>query len=304
MIENKKKKGGMSAATRRDFLFMLAIFILPAIQYAIETVWIKIDTIILAFNNYTGDIDDGYRTFAGFYNIKEVLDFMFNDSLFLLMLKNNFLRWIVPLPLTFFEIIITYYMFRKFPGTSVFRTIMYIPMMTGAMASVLMSKFFVSFTLPSILGLKEGLLNDTTSAFWTLLIYGKLFALGGSILGQLAVMNSTDQSTLEAGQLDGVGFFGELWHIVLPKSYKFIFLGIISGIGSIFTSEGGLIPYYGTNAPTDLWGIGYYTQIGILEAEPSKYPYYAAFGVVQAIVLVPLSNGLRALMNKVGPSED
>ena len=304
MLEKKKKKSGLNSERRKDFWFMIAIIALPMIQYCMETLWIRLDTYILAFCHYTGGIDDGFRTWAGLYNIKEVLSDVFNEPLFKTMLKNGLIRYLVPLPISLFEIVITYYMFRKFPFTSGFRTILYIPMMTAGMASTMMAKFFMNFTLPDMFGLEKGLLQDNNTAFWALIIYGKWVNLGGSILGQLAVMNSTDLNTLEAGQLDGVGFFGELWHIVLPKSYRFISLGFILGVALIFTGDGGLIPYYGENAPSELWGIGYYTAMGVRAAAPHEYPYYAAFGVCLTIVLTPTLIGLRKAVFKFGPSED
>ena len=109
---------------------------------------------------------------------------------------------------------------------------------------------------------------------------------------------------VEAATLDGVGFFGELWHIVLPKSYSVISIGFITGIVSIFTNEFGLYSFYGENASSDVSTLGYYFLVETKRASDAGYPYWAAWGLIASVIVIPLTFLARYLINKLGPSED
>jgi ABC-type sugar transport system permease subunit len=121
-------------------------------------------------------------------------------------------------------------------------------------------------------------------------------------------MNSTDQSTIDAGQIDGVGFFGELWHIVLPKSYGVISIGFYTGFASLFVNQLGLYAFKGENAEASISTLGYYYYVEVQRATAAdnltKYPFWAAWGLVSSAITIPVTFLLRYMVTHIGPSEE
>ena len=150
----------------------------------------------------------------------------------------------------------------------------------------------------------DPLIETSSTTFKTLLFYTIWMGLGSGLLTQLAAMNTVDPSVTESAQLEGIGFFQELWHIVLPACYQVLTLGLVTGIATIFTNNMNLYAFYGINAPDRAMTVGYYFQVETLEAEMTQYPYLSAWGVIITIIVTPLTLTLRHLINKYGPSED
>ena len=280
--------------------------IVPILFFILTNFVINGNSILLAFEKYEGyDI-----SFAGFENFANLFkDFATVPTFFEMLWRSVFVYVIATIICTFVSIIFSYYVYKKLFGWKIFKVILFIPTILSSIITVSMFKMIANEVVPKVMlttfGVKVNpLLSNPNTTFNTLLFYSVWMGLGGGLLTQLAAMNTVDPSVSESAQIEGISFFGELWHIVLPVCYEVLALGIIMGIASIFTNTMNLYAFYGTGAPENSRLIGYYFQIRTLEAEIFEYPYLSAWGIVVTLIVTPLTLGLRYLINRYGPSEE
>ncbi len=296
------KKGGLHSAKVRDTIFFWCLVTIPLLVLAANMIFINLNSILLAFKGYTGT---GESYYVGFDNFKEVFWAYQNDIKMVKSLENSLIVYGVSVVVTaIVPILFSYYLFKKMWGTGIFKVILFLPNIISPIVTVIIFKFLVDRVIPGLMHLPNGLLSDKATTFGTILFYSMWMTFGSGMLIQLGAMNATDQSTIDAGQIDGVGFFGELWHIVLPKSYGVISIGFITGIASIFTNQFGLYAFYGEHAPARVSTLGYYFYVETSRAAESGYPYWAAWGLVASMITIPLTFIARYLINRFGPSEE
>lgn len=306
-----RTKSSIKKQKLMDKLFYWGLAFIPLFMLAFTTIFINLNSIVMAFNSYD---QYGQMHFVWFDNFAEVLKDYKSDPVMVSSLKNSLIVYVTAvLVQTIIPILFSYYMYKKKWGTDFFKVILFLPSIISSMATVLIFKNITDQAIPTLFpelsgkfGAPEGLglLSITQTRFPTVLIYYLWMSLGGGMLVILGAMNAVDKSVVEAATLDGVGFFGELWHIVLPKSYPVISIGFITGIVSIFTNEFGLYSFYGENASSDVSTLGYYFLVETKRASDAGYPYWAAWGLIASVIVIPLTFLARYLINKLGPSED
>ena len=307
-LAQRKVGGGMRTAKLYDSIFICLITILPMFMLAFGWIFINANSILLAFKQYD---DFGNIEFAGMSNIVQVLQDYVKDPLTMLYFKNSVIVYLVTLIVTsIVPIVFSYYIFKKMWGSAFFKVVLFMPSIVSGICTVTIFKLLVDRVIPMLLGwdLGEGLLANPDMTFGTVVFYRLWLSFGGGMLTQIGAMNATDQSTIDAGQIDGVGFFGELWHIVLPKAYGIIFIGIYTGFPSLFTNDLGLYAFMGPGAPDRVSTIGYRYTVEMQQMAGSNamtsYPYWAAWGLVCSIICIPMTFLLRYLVEHIGPSEE
>jgi multiple sugar transport system permease protein len=124
----------------------------------------------------------------------------------------------------------------KVRGLSVYRTFLFLPVMTPAVAAAL--------TWVWILNPKHGLINGALAAigiqgpYWLASPDTALFSLvlvaiwysGMAILIYLAGLQDVPAHLLEAAEIDGAGFLQRTWHITLPLLTPQILFNVITGV--------------------------------------------------------------------------
>lgn len=306
---NKKqyKKNGMDSAKRNDIIFFCIIAFIPMAMLIFNWVFINFNSIKLAFTGYD---DLGKEYFAGFDNIVAVLkDYAGGNSDMVKTLKNSVITYFVSVVVTaVVPIVFSYYMFKRLPGSSAFKVFVFLPNIISSIITITIYKFLLNRVFPSLFGLEQGILDNTDTAFASVLFYYCWMSFGSGMLVQIGAMNATDQSTIEAGKVDGVGFWGELWHIVLPKSYGVISIGFVTGFSSLFTNQIGLYAFRGENASSSISTLGYYYYVAVQRASAknnfAQYAYWSAWGLIASAISIPVTFFYRWLVNHVGPSED
>lgn len=302
-----EKKFGRNRDKIRNLVFYSSLVAIPLAFFILSEFVINGNSILLAFQKYEGR----RPSFAGFDNFKRLInEFLDPKTGFMDMLKRSLLVYVISNTIgTVLPIIFTYYVYKKLFMHNIFKVILFIPSVLSSIVTVSIFKMTANEVLPQIYKMLTGevldpLLSNPNTTFKTLLIYTVWMGLGGSLLTQLAAMNTVDPSVTESAQLEGISFYQELWHIVLPACYQVLTLGFVTGIALIFTNNMNLYAFYGTGAPGNASLIGYYFQVETLSAEWIDYPYLAAWGLIVTIIVTPLTLISRHLINKYGPTEE
>ena len=283
------------------------MFALPVIQFCIFYVGVNFNSVLLAFKDY--DRADGSYTFVGTINFVSALEFMSSNSIFLTAIKNSFIKYalhlIVGVPLA---LIFSYYVFKKMPGATAFRIILFTPSVIASIVMVIIFNYFVDRALPQyvldIFNVKiPGLLSDKDSSLPTVFFYSTWIGFGVSVLMYTSTMCSIDDSIIESSELDGANNLRQFFSIVLPLVWPTLSTFLVVSVAQICVDQNNVFSFYGTRAEEKYYNIGYYLYV---EAQGSVagYPKLAAMGLILTVIITPITFLVKYCLEKFGPSAE
>lgn len=303
----KPSRGGMLSQKKYDILFFWLIAAIPMAVWAINYFVVNGSSFFLAFQEY----DENGVLQPSLGSIKLVIDRVvgkgwFQDTLlrsFWLYIINVF--WTAVLP-----IFLSYFMYKKLPWSGFFKVVLFIPSIVSGVVVITAFKYMADAIVPQILrdlfnydaGL--GFLSEVDTRFGTVLFQRLWFSLASGFITTIGVMNTTDAHTIEASIIDGCGMWGEFWHVVLPHAYPTLSLGFIFGFSSMFTDDFGLYTYFGTSAPDDLWTLGYAHTIMAIGTNEYDVPFLSAWGLLESVIILPVTYFYKWIIGVISPSED
>ena len=220
----------------------------------------------------------------------------------------------VPLGLLF-----SYYIYKKLWGASAFRVFLFLPSIIPGIVLVLMYRCFVDQAVPQYLQLFLGLektpvglmsTNDQTLKFWTVAFYNIYVSFGTSVLMYSNKMATISPEIIEAAEIDGATAFKEFWHVVLPLTFPTLSIFLVTGVATLFTNQFNGFLFF--NGYTDSAFIPQLKTIGFFIYDQAKsnadtsrmLTPLSALGLMLTAIAIPLTFGVRYLLNKFGPSEE
>lgn len=307
MLDTIVKRKKLTKKKRGEIAFYCVMLAYPLLQFAIFYIGVNFNSILLSFESY--DFDSASYNFVGLANFRKVFGELFSMDIYRYSLLNSLLAYGVTFLMIPLSLIFSYYMFKKFPLGGLFKVMLFLPSIVSSFVMMTVFRFFVEDALPLLIrnmgiDFQNGLLSNRSTQLGTIIFYNMWVSFGGSILMYLGAMNTISDSVIESARLEGAGFFREFFSIVLPLCYQTIITFIITGIAGIFINQLGLFAFYQTNAAPRLYTFGYVLYIRTLGANFSQYPELATLGILFTFVAVPLTLGVKYLLNKFGPSVD
>lgn len=232
-----------------EIVFIVAMLAIPLIHFCVFSCWIHIKTILMTFQTRDAVLNE-YVFLKGdiFANYKEIIR-AFLDSTgglwpsvknsVVLFLMNDFIM--VPASL-----IMSYFFYKKIPMERFFRVVFYLPSIISVVVMIMVYRFMFDSTIGFVdsmlerLGLSAWIPEfgwfGTDRTAWAMVIgYCIWSGLGGNIVLFSGAMARVPYEVIESAHLDGVGFWGELWRIVLPLIGTTISTTLLLGVQTIFT---------------------------------------------------------------------
>ena len=305
--------------TQKRNIFFGVMITIPIIIFIIFYGVINANTILLAFKKYeVADSGFGYKTsFAGFANFKVVIEMLsYNDNW--MMLKNSFVLWFFKLTIGLsVSIIFSYYVYKKSAGSRFFRVILFLPNIISNLIMVHLFRYFVDVGIPEIFNLRLGLIENPNTTLVTILFFNLWLGFAGQTLLITSAMSSISESIEEAAQVDGVNSVNELFYITLPMIMPTLTTFIVLSIAELFVDQMSLVTFYDQfGTPSHIRTVGYYLfqqvyQSEIIpntpwEADPIRgklsYSQLSAFGVMISLFVIPVSFGVRKILNHIDPN--
>ena len=294
-------------------LFLLSIMILPLVSFALLYVYVNFNSFLLAFQSI--DIAGNY-TFVGWENFKEFFGGTLADGNALPSFLNSLRMWwtvfVITTPL---YLLFSYYIAKKLPASKFASVIVMLPQVVSAMVFALVYKEFTTYSLKEILvawGLYPAEMDldiyfDVNLAYANNLFYTIWVSFGTSVLLYTNAMRAIDGEIIESAALDGAGGTREFFSIILPLIWPTFTTNVVTGAASMFTYSGSLLVFYMSDAPNEIWGLGYFFQkmVGLSgNHNIMNYPAVATAGMVSALFTAPVVFAFKAIMNKCDRTEN
>ena len=307
-IETTIPKQGLNRIKRNERLFLLSVWIFPALLFLVLYIYVNINFLLLAFKQY----DMGLYIWYGFGNFKAFAKDVFSSPMLQYAFRNSgtvtLVSYFITLPI---GIIVSFFLYKKIFLAEYFKIVFFLPHIISSIVWVLLHKYMLEYGIPKIVGALGGdpginFLGDPNTAYWTFLVMMVWNSVGTLNLVMLGMMSRIPESLIESGKIDGMKMFHELWYITLPLIFPLIIISLMGFVSALFLSDLGIHAYYGENADFRLYSFNYYlfTRTVGSYGGPNKYPYAAAGGILFTLVVAPCTILIRHFLEKHGPTAE
>lgn len=305
LFPKRKKKAEIGAKRKRDAIFVYAMLLLPLIQFGVFYIGVNINSILMVFQRYG---ENGYE-WAGLYNFGFVWRDLISRPIFLDMVKNSLISFVVVQLMSPIILFATYFIYRKFTGFRFFKIILFLPTIISVIVTVTIYKKVCEVAIPAIWSSVfhktiKGLLSNPDTRFGAIMVFYLWLSFGSMMLMYLGAMNGISESVSEAARLDGVSNIQEFIYIVFPMIYPTFSTLFYTSVATIFTNQINLYSIWGGSAPPAMWTFGYYLYKEVAMSSESRYPALATLGVMMTIVAAPLTFFFKWLLGRIGPKVD
>ncbi len=277
-----------------QFGFVLSLTVIPILHFLVFYVGINWNSLLLAFKKPTGEFTlDNFKLFFDQLGRNGS-----NLSLSLVNTLKFFLLSVVLFPLS---ITFTFFLFKKIPMYKYFRVVFFLPsIISGAVLTTLYRNILngpVADLVAELFNMKYAPLffNSTEYALKSIMSYQVWLSLGGQMILVGSTMSRIPTEVLESGKIDGVGFFGELGHFILPMIWPTLSTLILMMCIGIFGASGPILLFtqgmYGTST------LSYF--IYELSAIRLDYNFAAAVGLFFTACGLPIIFIVKWIMSKL-----
>ncbi|OAA21140.1 ABC transporter permease [Kosmotoga sp. DU53] len=208
----------MNKRQAQTYIIAYSFLFLPLLLMGIFTFYPLIKGVVLSFAEY--NMLTGRTKWIGLENYREI----FQDKYFFISLRNTFKYLIVVPPIQFFSIVLAVLVNQKLPGIKLFRTLFYIPVITGAVIVSLTWRWIyaedglLNYILMNLHVIKEPVLwlTDRGVALWAAMFVTFWRGLGYYMVIYLAGLQNIPNELYEAAALDGATGKKKFFYITLP----------------------------------------------------------------------------------------
>ena len=297
-----KKQGNVTKSERiKDFLFFLLLIAWPLIQFLVFYVFVNFNSIRIAFIGI-----DGKFTFSNF-GIWFGANWPVFSKAILQSLKYFVICTGISIPLA---LLFSYYIYSKLHGSSLFKVVLFLPSILSSIVMVIIYTYFVNDAMPDILNdffhIKQTLSItniDQRSDLFVMIFY-IWFGFGTTVLIFSNSMGTISPSLNEAMKLDGATPLQEFFHLIIPAIWPTITMFIVTALAALFTNQYNIMTFFAGSSYNGTVGYYIYNEVNGLKNSPEAFGLnqLSALGLICTMVSIPLTFGVKALLEKFGPS--
>lgn len=283
-------------------LFILSCVVLPVLNFLVFYVYVNLSSFTMAFTDRNGafSLDNFVRLY------KEITE---PDSPLQIALKNTLLTFGITVIMFPFQVLVSYFIYKKIPLAGVYRFLFFIP---TVIFSVAISTIFTRMMAPNgavaefvqkIQGLDypPELLADSAYANIVVIAHMVWLTFPGDLIIWGGTFARIPQDVLEAGKIDGTSWWTEFTKITVPMVWPTVslqmvlkFCGIFGASGAVFLLTKG---EYGTMTLASWMYLQLYNQSGNVFTS-NVYNYLSAVGLVTTVIAVAISLVVRKITDK------
>lgn len=309
----------MKKNTKRN-LFICSLLVVPILHFIVFWLYINARTISLAFMDW--DYQTNTFKFVGFANfIDEFKSFKARPE-HLNMFFNAFRAIPINLSCLVLALIIGYAFSKHIRGEKIFRVIFYLPSMISIVILTLCYRYMFDFNPgmlegPAALFLRmigvsyEGWSIKSEdpaviSQLWSMIAIFCVWASAGiNIILMSSAMSRIPESVIESAQLDGVGFWRELFQIRIPLIMPTISVFIINSMMAVtafYVQPMLILGDTGVQGSFDT--VGWYMFRMTTTAQNYDMPLISTVGFILTVAVSTLVIVARIITDKITPDVD
>ena len=305
IVKNKKRW----SSKRDDIVFYAIMAAVPLVQFFLMYICVNFNSLLLAFKN-VDPLKEGLITFdniaAAFTTLTspEFLQFEINSVLMMVLISGIGVC---------LGLIFSFYIYKQYLFSNAFKVILYLPSIISAVVMAIIFANFVEIAVPAYAERYanaeiKGLIDDKNTVFATVIFYNIWISFGTSVLLYSNNMSAISSEIVEAAHIDGATSLQEFWYITLPQVYPVMTTFIITSVAGIFTNQFQVYTLIPSNVDNSVKSLGYYLfrEAAAIADSPSDIVYakLSSMGILLTCVCIPLTFGVRWIMEKFGPSEE
>ena len=291
---------------RRDkitTLFILSCTVLPVVNWLIFYVYCNFSAFFMGFTNKDGilSLDNFIRFFEEFY---------LATSEIRIALKNTLLTFLISFVSYPFQVLVSYFLYKKVPGHKFFRIAFFIPSLVFSVAiSMVFTRmmdvngFIAKFIGEQLnLGYTPELLADSRFANATVLAQLVWLSFPGNMIIWGGTFARIPEEVLESGRIDGANWWQEFTKIIVPMVWPtvalqmvLLFCGVFGASGNVFLLTKGK---YGTITLNAWMYLQLLNNAGSRFAT-NVYNYMSAVGMIMTVIAIVISLVIRNITDKV-----
>ena len=307
----------LSAKRRSDLLVYCLLLVFPVVQFLVFYVCVNFNSILLAFKDYTpilstdGQIIGFEYKMVGLKQFKSVIADIFGvNSELRVAIKNSLFVYAIKVAIsTTLSLLFSYYIFKKFVGSEIFKVFLFIPSIVSGLVMCiifanLVDRIYSQISFDMTGEYAYGLLSREKTRFATITFFSIWASFGSGILMYTGTMSRISPAILEAGKIDGTNHLQEFIHIIIPLSWSTISTLLVVGMVGVFTDQNSVYSFYGASYPEpSVLTLGYWTYRKTQLAQLDEYPYLSAFGLLETLIIVPITLAVRWAFNRMSWSD-
>ena len=308
------KTGYYATRKRRQMWFLIALCIIPLINFAIFWVYVNVKTILLTFQEL--DESTGTYTLIWFKRYASVFkNYVLGHDPAKQKMYLNALRAIVInviiLPIAF---IASYSFYKKIRFEKFFRVLFMFPSIISMVVLTMVFRYMFDGEFGPIAILAEKLTGKTvdwigedSDYLWPLIYTYAIWAgLGTNVIMISGAMLRIPSDITEACLIDGVGFWREAVQFVLPLIMPTIGIYVISILSSClaFTMQPMLITGDSVGSENKFLTMSWYIYRNANASQAEARLEASTMGIVFSLLLTPFIVAARVIANKITPDVD
>lgn len=301
----------------RDNTFVICLLLWPVLHFLVFWLYVNARNILLVFQRY--DIYTARYVWYGGTRFAEVFHKMIlgeDPTLFRAFWNSVFsvvINLLVILPLAFFA---SYSFYKRIPGEKFFRVMFFLPSIISIVVLTMSFRYmFHSEFGPAALFIKKVFgyapdWFDTTlqsKTIWPMIyIYCVWAGLGSNVILISGAMLRIPREVTESGRLDGVGFWREMFSMVLPLVMPTLSTYIIIGVLGMFSfmTQPMLIAGEGGGEQGHTLTVALYVYTLVNGGSEAQAIQASTVGLVMCVVGAPFVYLTKFITGKLTPDVD
>ncbi|MFC0394741.1 carbohydrate ABC transporter permease [Paenibacillus mendelii] len=288
-FEYWERVDAMKGLLTKKGLFIAVMLAWPLIHYAVFGLYLQVQTLLYSFQSWNPLT--GRQTWTGFYNYITAFRSMNSDGVWTSAIFNTVLFIPVNILAVALALVIAILLYHKVPLARFYRIVYFFP----ALISIVVITMVFSFALNPTQGIVNGLLDavgleqfkrawlgDPQTALISIFVFCIWAGIGGSNVILTGALQRIPHDYFEVGKLEGIGFWKELFYIIMPLLWPTLSTLIIvstSGAFSIFLQVM-LLTNGGPFTSSTTVGLEMYRLV----IEKNDYGMASAYGIIFTVI--------------------
>ena len=293
--KRKREQKSLSSQKRAALIFFMTAVAIPIVYFCVFWIGTNLNSFILAFQNKDGFTFEWFRLgFQEIFNAQSTLRQGVINTLIIFAVSNLF---VFPLSILF-----SFFLYKKIFLHRFFRVVFFLPAIISAVVFVTLFTNIMNGPVAQLLRIVFRMADDPILigsyrySFRSILIYIIWVGLSSNMVIYCGTMSRIPQEVLESARMDGIGFFGELVHIVIPLIWPSLSVILLIAMVGVFNADGPVLLM--TQGRFGTYTLSYWLYERTTGAN-SNLNYGAAVGLIFTMVSVPIAIISRFLINRI-----